>query len=107
MFPPGGVMVTPPEELRTRFRQHRADVDTRVCGDVAVTTLEEDFDPDGSCRTCPRTKTTRWSRQLGGAFENRLADAITITAAIAVAVCITVLDRPGLHPAAGRRRRPA
>ncbi len=45
---PGGPMVTPPEELRTRFKQHRTDVDTRVRGDIAVTTIEADFDADPS-----------------------------------------------------------
>ncbi|MHB8756969.1 MAG: class I SAM-dependent methyltransferase [Bacillota bacterium] len=45
---PGGPMVTPPEELRTRFEQHATEVTTRVRGDIAVTTIETDFDPDPS-----------------------------------------------------------
>jgi SAM-dependent methyltransferase len=43
---PGGVMVTLPEELRSRFQQHRSQVDTETRGGVSVTVLEVDYDPD-------------------------------------------------------------
>ncbi len=43
---PGGIMVTPPEELRSRFVQHRSSTRTRILGDVTVTTVELDYDPD-------------------------------------------------------------
>lgn len=42
----GGVMVTPPEELRSRFVQHRSSIRTRTLGDRTVTTIEMDYDPD-------------------------------------------------------------
>lgn len=42
----GGVMVTPPEELRPRFHQHRNRTTTRTTGEITVTTLELDYDPD-------------------------------------------------------------
>jgi hypothetical protein len=44
----GGVMVTPPEELRSRFVQHRSSVQDRTVGDRTVTTIELDYDPDRS-----------------------------------------------------------
>jgi SAM-dependent methyltransferase len=43
---PGGVLVTPPEELRSHFRQHAVDAWTRTIGERTVTTVEVDFDPD-------------------------------------------------------------
>ena len=43
---PGGVLVTLPEELRSRFRQHRVQSETHARGDVSVTTVEVDYDPD-------------------------------------------------------------
>ncbi len=43
---PGGVLVTPPEELRSRFRQHRVQGETHTRGDRSVTTVQVDFDPD-------------------------------------------------------------
>lgn len=43
---PGGVLVTPPEELRSRFRQHRVQAETHQRGERAVTTVTVDFDPD-------------------------------------------------------------
>ena len=43
---PGGIMVSPPEELRTRFYQHRNRTTTRSLGDMTVTTLELDYDPE-------------------------------------------------------------
>ena len=43
---PGGVLVTPPEELRDRFEQHHVRSQTHAAGDVSVTTIEVSFDPD-------------------------------------------------------------
>jgi SAM-dependent methyltransferase len=45
---PGGVLVTPPEELRSQFRQHRVRSATHARGERSVTTVEVDFDPDPS-----------------------------------------------------------
>ena len=45
---PGGVLVSLPEELRSRFRQHRVNDRTLTDGEVTVTTIEVDFDPDPS-----------------------------------------------------------
>jgi SAM-dependent methyltransferase len=42
----GGVVVTPPEELRSRFRQHHVEAETHQHGERAVTTVTVDFDPD-------------------------------------------------------------
>ena len=42
----GGVLVTPPEELRSRFRQHRVRAETHRRGGRTVTTVMVDFDPD-------------------------------------------------------------
>jgi SAM-dependent methyltransferase len=44
----GGVLVTPPEVLRSQFRQHRVHSETHTHGDRSVTTVEVDFDPDPS-----------------------------------------------------------
>lgn len=43
---PGGVLVTPPEELRSRFRQHHVEAETHQRGERTVTTVIVDFDPD-------------------------------------------------------------
>lgn len=43
---PGGVLLTPPEELRSRFRQHRVRAETHQRGERTVTTVMVDFDPD-------------------------------------------------------------
>ena len=43
---PGGVLLTPPEELRSRFRQHRVESQTRTEGDLTVTYVQVDFDPE-------------------------------------------------------------
>ena len=43
---PGGVLVTPPEELRSRFRQHRVQGETHIRGERTVTTVQVDYDPD-------------------------------------------------------------
>jgi trans-aconitate methyltransferase len=52
---PGGVLVTLPEELRSHFRQHRVDSETRVRGDVSVTMIEVDYDPDPADTMCETT----------------------------------------------------
>lgn len=43
---PGGVLVTLPEELRSRFRQHHVQEETHTRGDRSVTTIQVDYDPD-------------------------------------------------------------
>jgi SAM-dependent methyltransferase len=43
---PGGVLVTPPEELRDRFEQHHVRSQTHAAGDISVTTVQVSFDPD-------------------------------------------------------------
>jgi hypothetical protein len=43
---PGGVMVTLPEEIRSRFQQHKTSAWTHAVGDRVVSTMETDFDPD-------------------------------------------------------------
>jgi SAM-dependent methyltransferase len=43
---PGGVLVTTPEELRYRFRQHRVQGETHTRGDLTLTLVEVDYDPD-------------------------------------------------------------
>ena len=43
---PGGVLVTLPEELRSRFGQHRVHGETHARGNCSVTTVQVDFDPD-------------------------------------------------------------
>ena len=45
---PGGVLVTLPEELRSRFAQHHVQSETHTRGDRSVTTVLVDFDPDPS-----------------------------------------------------------
>lgn len=45
---PGGVLVTPPEELRSQFRQHRVRSETHTRGERSVTTVQVDVDPDPS-----------------------------------------------------------
>ncbi len=52
---PGGVLVTLPEELRSQFRQHRVDSETRTRGDVSVTSVIVDYDPDPADTTCETT----------------------------------------------------
>ena len=52
---PGGVLVTLPEELRSQFRQHRVHGETRTRGDVSVTLVEIDFDPDPADTSCETT----------------------------------------------------
>ena len=51
----GGVMVTPPEELRSRFVQHRSSIHTRTIGDLTVTTVEMDYDPNPSDSSFEKT----------------------------------------------------
>jgi SAM-dependent methyltransferase len=43
---PGGVMITIPEEIRSRFRQHKTDAHTVALGDRVVSVMQVDFDPD-------------------------------------------------------------
>lgn len=43
---PGGVVVTLPEEVRQRFRQHRVQDSTYSRDGCTVTTVHVDFDPD-------------------------------------------------------------
>lgn len=44
---PGGIMITLPEEIRSRYRQHRTSSSTTVLDDGrTVSVMEVDFDPD-------------------------------------------------------------
>jgi hypothetical protein len=43
---PGGVLVTAPEELRSRFRQHRVQSETHTRGNRTLTLVQVDYDPD-------------------------------------------------------------
>ncbi|MCO5296273.1 MAG: class I SAM-dependent methyltransferase [Fimbriimonadaceae bacterium] len=52
---PNGVLIYLPEELRSRFVQHKTKVRTIGDADLSVTTLEVDFDPDPSDRTFETT----------------------------------------------------
>lgn len=52
---PGGVLVTLPEELRSQFRQHHVHEETHTRGDVSVTTIQVDFDPDPADTSCETT----------------------------------------------------
>lgn len=52
---PHGVLIYLPEELRSRFVQHKTKVRTIRDAEVSVTTLEVDFDPDPEDRTFETT----------------------------------------------------
>jgi hypothetical protein len=43
---PGGALLCLPEQIKEQFKQHRVRSQTHAKGDLSVTTVEVDFDPD-------------------------------------------------------------